>query len=44
MLINFVILYFQILCMTKQETQLEMGCGKEKPRPKRQVTEFYDIL
>ena len=34
MLINFIILYYQILCVTKQETQSEMGCGREKPRPK----------
>ena len=26
MLINFIILYHQILCITKQETQLEMSC------------------
>ena len=31
---NFIILYHQILCITKQETQSEMGCGREKPRPK----------
>ena len=34
MLINFIILCYQILCMTKQETQSEMGCGTEKSRPK----------
>ena len=36
MLINFIILFYQILCIsiTKQETQSEMGCGREKPRPK----------
>ena len=32
-LINFIILYHQILCTTKQETQSEMGCSREKPRP-----------
>ena len=34
MLINFIILFYQILSITKQETQSEMGCGREKPRPK----------
>ena len=33
MLINFIILYHQILCITKQETQSETGCGREKSRP-----------
>ena len=33
-LINVIILYHQILCINKQETQSEMGCGREKPRPK----------
>ena len=33
-LINFIILFYQILFITKQETQSEMGCGREKPRPK----------
>ena len=35
MLINFIILYYQILCITEQETQSEMGCRKEKSIPKR---------
>ena len=34
MLINVISLFYQILCITKQETQPEMGCGREKPRPK----------
>ena len=34
LLINFIILFWQILCITKQETQSEIGCGREKPRPK----------
>ena len=34
MLINFIILWYQILCKIKHETQSEMGCGREKPRPK----------
>ena len=34
LLINFVILFYQILRITKQETQSEMGCCTEKPRPK----------
>ena len=34
MLINFMILFCLVLCITKQETQSEMGCGREKPRPK----------
>ena len=34
MLINFTNLYHQILCITKQETQSEMGCGRETPRLK----------
>ena len=33
MLINFIILYRQILSISKQETQSEMGCRREKPRP-----------
>ena len=33
MLINFI-LFHQMLYITKQETQSEMGCGREKPRPK----------
>ena len=33
-LINFVSLYYQILCATKEETQSEMSCGRGKPRPK----------
>ena len=28
MLINFIILFYQILCIIKQETQSEMGCGR----------------
>ena len=37
MLINFIILFYQVLYITKQETQLEMGCRLQwrKPRPKR---------
>ena len=34
MLINFIILFYRILCITKQEAQSEMGCSGEKPRPK----------
>ena len=34
MLINVIILFHQILCITKQETQPEVGCGREKPRSK----------
>ena len=33
MLINFISLFYQIFCITKQETQSEMGCCREKPRP-----------
>ena len=29
MLINFIVLYYQISCITKQETQSEIGCGTE---------------
>ena len=32
MLINFIVLFYQYL--TKQETQSEMGCRGEEPRPK----------
>ena len=32
--INYIILYYQILCITKQETQSQMGCGREKPTSK----------
>ena len=34
MLINFIILYYQILCTPKQEPQSVMGCGREQSRPK----------
>ena len=29
-----ILLFYQILCITKQETQSEVGCGREKPRLK----------
>ena len=29
MLVNCIILFFQILCITKHETQPEMGCDSE---------------
>ena len=32
MSINFIILYYQILCITKQETQSEMGGDKKKKK------------
>ena len=34
MLLNLIIIFYPILYITKQETQSEMGCGREKPRPK----------
>ena len=34
MLINFIILFYQILRITKQETQSEMSCIEEKSSPK----------
>ena len=40
MLINFIILFYQILCITKQEAQSEMGYGREKPRPKGKWLSF----
>ena len=40
MLINFIILFYQILYINKQKTQSQMGCNGEKPRPKGKMTEF----
>ena len=34
MLIKFIYLFYQILCITRQETQSEVGCIREKLRPK----------
>ena len=36
-----MIVYYQILYITKQETQSEMGCGRQKPRPKGKMTEVH---